>query len=443
MNFLRGFYLTSRFLLITALIVLLFFFGYFYSPLFFVAKVVLIAFITIMIAESFIIFFKKRNLYAERILADRLSNGDENEVKIILTSNYTFKIKVKIIDELPFIFQIRDFEIKSELEPNTSKIFSYFIRPVKRGEYQFGALNIYVSTMFNIVSRRFRFEQNKNVAVYPSYIQMKKYQLMAVSDRLIEVGIKKVRRIGHSMEFEQIKEYVQGDDYRTINWKATARKKQLMVNHYVDEKAQQIYSVIDMGRTMKMPFDRMSLIDYAINTSLVISNIALLKQDKAGIIAFNNKVNSVLPAERNSLQMKKIVELLYKQETDYLESDYEKLASVVKTKLKQRSLLLFYTNFESANSLKRQLKYFKSLTASHLLIVIFFYNTGLDELLNKKANSLEEIYHKTIAEKFSYEKKVIQKELAAVGIQSILTTPQQLSINTINKYLELKARGMI
>ncbi len=443
MNFLRGFYLTSRFLLITALIVLLFFFGYFYSPLFFVAKVVLIAFITIMIAESFIIFFKKRNLYAERILADRLSNGDENEVKIILTSNYTFKIKVKIIDELPFIFQIRDFEIKSELEPNTSKIFSYFIRPVKRGEYQFGALNIYVSTMFNIVSRRFRFEQNKNVAVYPSYIQMKKYQLMAVSDRLIEVGIKKVRRIGHSMEFEQIKEYVQGDDYRTINWKATARKKQLMVNHYVDEKAQQIYSVIDMGRTMKMPFDRMSLIDYAINTSLVISNIALLKQDKAGIIAFNNKVNSVLPAERNSLQMKKIVELLYKQETDYLESDYEKLASVVKTKLKQRSLLLFYTNFESANSLKRQLKYFKSLTASHLLIVIFFYNTGLNELLNKKANSLEEIYHKTIAEKFSYEKKVIQKELAAVGIQSILTTPQQLSINTINKYLELKARGMI
>jgi uncharacterized protein (DUF58 family) len=168
-----------------------------------------------------------------------------------------------------------------------------------------------------------------------------------------------------------------------------------------------------------------------------------LKQDKAGIIAFNNKVNSVLPAERNSLQMKKIVELLYKQETDYLESDYEKLASIIKTKIKQRSLLLFYTNFESANALKRQLKYFKSLTTSHLLIVIFFTNTGLNELLNKKANSLEEIYHKTIAEKFSYEKKVIQKELASVGIQSILTTPQQLSINTINKYLELKARGMI
>lgn len=443
MKFLKEFYITSRFLLITVILVLLFFFGYFYSPLFFIGKVGVIIFISILIVESFILFSNKQNVYAERILSDRLSNGDDNEVKIILTNNYTFNINVKIIDELPFIFQIRDFEIISVLQSGNTKTFNYIIHPVKRGEYDFGALNVYVSTMLNLVSRRFMFDQSKSVAVYPSYIQMKKYQLMAVSDRLVEVGIKKVRRIGHSMEFEQIKEYVKGDDYRTINWKATGRKRQLMVNHYIDEKAQQIYSIIDMGRTMKMPFDKMSLLDYAINTSLVISNIALLKQDKAGIITFNNQINSVLPAERNSIQMKKILDTLYKQETGYLESDYEKLAAVVKSKVKQRSLLLFFTNFETGNSVKRQLPYFKSLAKNHLVIMIFFFNTGLDELINKKAESIDEIYHKTIAEKFVYEKKVIQKELSAAGIQSILTTPDQLSINTINKYLELKARGMI
>ncbi len=415
----------------------------FFPILFFVAKIILVASVTIVVVESIILFFNKKGLFAERIVADRLSNGDENEIKIILTNSYAIKIKVKIIDELPFVFQIRDFEITSELDKSSTKIFTYTIRPVKRGEYQFGALNIYASTILNIVCRRYRFEQNKNVAVYPSYIQMKKYQLMAVSDRLIEVGVKKIRRIGHSMEFEQIKEYVQGDDYRTINWKATARKRQLMINHYVDERAQQIYSIIDMGRTMKMPFDKMSLMDYAINSSLVISNIALLKQDKAGIIAFNNQVTSILPAERNPLQMKKIIELLYKQQTDFLESDYEKLASVIKSKIKQRSLLLFYTNFETANSLSRQIKNFKSLASSHLLIVIFFRNTGLDKVLRQKAETLEQIYHKTIAEKFEFEKKIIQKELMSVGIQSILTSPQRLTVNTINKYLELKARGMV
>jgi uncharacterized protein (DUF58 family) len=443
MRFLKEFYLTSRFLPIIVGIVLLFFFGYFVPFLFFTAKIILIAFVTIILIETLFLFVNKGNVFAERVLDDRFSNGDDNEIKIILTNNYTINIKTKIIDELPFIFQIRDFEINSLLDKSTTKIFSYNIRPVKRGEYQFGALNIYVSSLLNIISRRFRFDQNKNVAVYPSYIQMKKYQIMAVSDRLVEVGIKKIRRIGHSMEFEQIKEYVQGDDYRTINWKATARKRQLMINHYVDEKAQQVYSIIDMGRTMKMPFEEMSLLDYAINAALVISNIALLKQDKAGILSFSNKVASVLPAEKNPLQMKKIVELLYNQDTEFLESDYERLASVVKSKIKQRSLLLLYTNFETANSLKQQLKYFKSLASSHLLIVIFFKNTGLDEVIHKNTDSLEEIYQKTIAEKFSFEKKVIQKELAFAGIQSILTTPQQLSVNTINKYLELKARGMI
>ena len=443
MRLVREYYITSKFLLIAIIIVLLFFFGYFLPILFFIAKIFLIAFVTIILLESAILFTNKKGVFAERVLAERLSNGDENEIKIILTNNYAIKIVVKVIDELPFVFQIRDFEINAEIEKISTKIFNYNVRPVKRGEYQFGALNIYVSVLLNIVARRFRFEQNKTAAVYPSYIQMKKYQLMAVSDRLVEVGVKKIRRIGRSLEFEQIKEYVNGDDYRTVNWKATARKKQLMVNHYVDEKSQQVYSIIDMGRTMKMPFDKMSLVDYAINASLVISNIALLKQDKVGIVAFNNKVTSVLPAERNSLQMKKIVELLYSQQTDFLESDYEKLSAVVKSKIKQRSLLLFYTNFESANSLKRQLKYFKSLASSHLLIIIFFKNTGLDKILNSKPNSLEEIYHKTIAEKFSFEKKVIQKELSMMGIQSILTSPQDLSVNTINKYLELKARGMI
>ena len=241
MRFLKEVYLTSRFLLIITGIVLLFFFGYFVPFLFFTAKIVLIAFVIILLAESFILFVSNGNVYAERVNDDRFSNGDDNAVKIVLTNNYTINIKAKIIDELPFIFQIRDFEINSQLDKSITKIFTYNIRPVKRGEYQFGALNIYVSSMLNIVCRRFRFDQNKNVAVYPSYIQMKKYQIMAVSDRLVEIGIKKIRRIGHSMEFEQIKEYVQGDDYRTINWKATARKRQLMINHYVDEKAKQVY----------------------------------------------------------------------------------------------------------------------------------------------------------------------------------------------------------
>ena len=295
----------------------------------------------------------------------------------------------------------------------------------------------------NIIRRKFVFDGNKTVPVYPSYIQMHKYGLLAISNRLTEVGIKKIRKIGRSTEFDQIRNYVTGDDYRTINWKATARKSELMVNHYVDEKSQQVYSVIDMGRTMKMPFNGMSLVDYAINSSLVISSVAIHKQDKAGIVTFSNKVGAILPSENRSTQMLKILEVLYNQETEFLESDYEKLCADILAKIKHRSLILLYTNFETLDGLKRQLFYIKKLALYHLVVIIFFENTELYSLLESNPANTEQIYIKTIAEKFALDKRQIVKELEKNNIQSILTSPEKLSINTINKYLELKARGMI
>jgi uncharacterized protein (DUF58 family) len=245
------------------------------------------------------------------------------------------------------------------------------------------------------------------------------------------------------MEFEQIRDYVQGDDFRTINWKATARRTHLMVNQYQDEKSQQVYSLIDMGRTMEMPFNGLSLLDYAINTSLVISNIAMYKQDKAGLVTFSKNIHHILPAERNKIQMYRIMEALYRQKTNFSESDFEKLYTTIKRKIKQRSLLLLYTNFEWEVSLSRQMHFLRQLNNSHLLIVIFFKNTEIKKLVNEKSHSINDIYVKTIAEKLMYEKRLIVRELKKYGIQSILTEPENLSVNTINKYLELKALGKI
>ena len=138
-----------------------------------------------------------------------------------------------------------------------------------------------------------------------------------------------------------------------------------------------------------------------------------------------------------------IQEALYKQKTAYRESDFSRLYSLVRTKIRQRSLLLLYTNFESRVSLERQIPFLASMARNHLLVIIFFENTEMSSLLTGKARTLRNIYHKGIAEKFAFEKKLIVKELASYGIHSILTPPEQLTVNTINKYLELKARGLI
>ena len=274
-------------------------------------------------------------------------------------------------------------------------------------------------------------------------MQMRRYHLLAVSNRLQEAGIKRVRKLGHSMEFEQIKEYVRGDDFRTINWKATARKETLMINNYTDERSQQIYCLINKGRVMKMPFGGMSLLDYAINASLVLSNVALVKQDKAGLITFAENLDTFIQADKKTTQMSLLLESLYKQQTRFLEADFEKLFSVIRNRITNRSLLLLFTNFESLESLQREMPALKRMARYHLLVVVFFENSELKALTTMTAKKLEDIYIKTIAEKFAFEKKLMVKELHKNGILSILTTPENLTVNTINKYLELKTRMSI
>jgi uncharacterized protein (DUF58 family) len=279
--------------------------------------------------------------------------------------------------------------------------------------------------------------------VYPSFLQMRKYELMAISNRLNEIGIKKIRRLGHSMEFEQIKNYVAGDDYRTVNWKATARQGNLMVNTYTEERSQHVYCVIDKSRAMKMPFEGLSLLDYAINASLVLSSVALLKEDKAGIITISNRKGAVVAAEKRPTQLNKIMEVLYREKTRYLETNMELLYNTIRGTLKQRSLVVFFTNFESMSALERQLPFLKRIAKFHLLVMVFFENTELKTLSEQSASNVEGIYIKTIAEKFVYEKKLIVRELARHGIQSILTAPKNVTVNTINRYLELKANQKI
>lgn len=418
----------------------LFVLSYFIPALFSIALLVLLFVGIAVLIETFLLYRKKNGLEAERIIHERLSNGDENKVVIALQNNYEFKLACTIIDELPFQFQNRGWKRELSIAPNQKTELEYTLKPQQRGEYEFGNINVYVQGPLQLVRRRFIFKASQTVKVYPSYVQMRRYQLMAVAHHVQQTGVKRMRKLGHSMEFEQIKDYVRGDDYRTINWKATARRGDLMVNNFTDERSQQIYCIINKGRVMKMPFEGMTLLDYAINASLVISNVALQKQDKAGLITFAQNLDVFLPADKKPTQINHILEALYKQQTNFLEPDLEKLFSAVRNRIAHRSLLVFFTNFESFESLQRELPFLKRLAHYHLLMVVFFENTELKQLTEKPTSTTEDIYINTIAGKYRHEKKLIAKELQAHGIVAVLSTPQQLTINALNKYLELKNR---
>ncbi len=440
---LKSLFLTNRFFIICAALIVLFVLSFIVLPLFTVVLVLLVLILAVLVYDTLLIFGNDVNLKAHRNLPKILSLGDNNAIKVQISNESRHQLNVEIIDELPVQLQNRNFSKSFSILPYEEKILNYEIRPLERGAYEFGAINLFVSSYLGLAQRRIIINLEDKVPVYPSILQMKQFELKAFDRVTMQKGIKKIRRIGHSYEFEQIKNYIRGDDYRSINWKASSRRAALMVNQYEDERAQQVYSIIDKSRAMKMPFEGLSLMDYAINTSLVISNVALQKHDKAGLITFSDKIGSTIKADSKTTQLSKILNALYKEKERTLEANYELLYYITRKLIRGRSLILLYTNFESNYALERVLPVLRKINNSHLLVVIFFENTEIRAFSEKQVDTLEDIYYQTVAQQFLNEKSQMVQKLNQYGIQAILTRPQDLSINTVNKYLELKSRGLI
>ncbi|MDD7914048.1 DUF58 domain-containing protein [Polaribacter ponticola] len=435
-------FLNNRFFYSLAAISLLLVVGFF-APIFFeISKVLLFILSTLTIIDVIILYKTNDAIKVKRFLPERLSNGDENKISLELSNRFPFVAYLSLIEELPFQFQKRDFFFNQILQKNEVKTIHYNLTPKQRGVYLFGRINVYANSGLKLATKKFILGAEKELKCYPSFLKLKEFNIKVFNNSTTSYGTKKVRRIGHSLEFEQIKEYVSGDDIRTLNWKATAKRNQLMVNQYIEEKSQSVYTIIDKGRAMQMQFNGLSLLDYAINATLAISNIILTKQDKAGMLSFSTKLEDIVVAERRHSQISLISEALHNIKTDFSESDFSTLYSVVKRKITQRSLLILFTNFETIDGLNRQLPYLRALAKNHLVLVVFFKNTELNTLINSKAITIQEVYDSVIAEKFMYEKKQIVNELKKYGIHTVLTSPKSLTGESINKYLQLKSRGL-
>lgn len=443
MRLIRGFHISSLFIWILTGIAVLFVGGFVFSPLFYLGQGLLALMVMLLLLDTIFLFAPKIIVTGSRKIISPANLGDENPVKFWLTNQTFIPIRIRVYDEAPDQLVQRNLFFKDRLSTNETKQFKYSVKPNERGLYQFNDINVFVKSFFGLVERREIISAKEAMNVYPSILQMKKYELMVFKKTAQNQGIKKIRRLGHNNEFEQIKNYVQGDDIRTINWKATSRRNELMINQYQDERSQNVYSVIDKSRTMKMPFNEMTLLDYSINATLAFSNISIKKGDKAGLLTFSDKIGAQLKAERSSFQLRKILESLYSQKTHFSEASFELLYYSIRKTVKGRSLIMLYTNFESEYALRRALPILRKINKQHLLVVIFFENTAIEELQGIEAMDTKDIYMQTLAEKEANEKRSYVQELGKYGIQAVLSTPEKLTVDAVNKYLEIKSKGMI
>jgi uncharacterized protein (DUF58 family) len=422
----------------------LFSFGLLNDVFFVLGKMLFFLIWVVVLLETFLLYRKKEPLTLTRKLPMRLSNGDRNIVTLKMKNDFSFDLNANIVEDLPEQFQFRQWKQDVFIEANKITEFHYEVNPKERGEYLWQ--NCYVAFQmkpWSLLSRRETFEFEQTVPCYPSFEQFNKIPLKAIVSNFHESSDNLTRKIGQSLEFEQIKNYAVGDDYRHINWKASAKQGDLMVNQYQDERSQDIYCILDMGRAMKMPFYKQTLLDYSINASLALSKAVISMQDKAGVLGLTHNKCNFLPARKDMKQFGKINDFLFNLDTQFLEADYELLYKFVRVNIKQRSLLVIFTNFDSVNSLYRQMPYLKVLAKYHLLLVIFFKNAEIARMTEEKAQDLKGIYDKTIGHSILFQNKLISKELNKFGIQSLYIEPKNLSLEVINKFVEIKRRQLI
>lgn len=429
--------------LTTALLVALFAGSAFFSVLYVPTVILAVLFVLYSIWESASLFTADIKVSGNRKHARLLSLGDENPIRIQIRNDSSKKLFIGFADEVPFGFQPFQAGKSMPFDAGEVKQFTYFLKPVKRGEGKFGHIQVYLQHALRFFSRRIELAEASEVHIFPSLIHMQEIQLRTSSKLATKMGVHRQRKLGEGYEFEEIRSYVLGDDFRKINWKATARAAQFMTNQYRIERAQNVYMLLDTGRSMFMPFNGMSLLDHSVNSSLALANVVNRSGDKAGLIAFSSKLDAFVPAKSKSGQMKLLANSLYHLKESTEESDYEVLYAHVQQHIRHRSVLLLFSNFETWPALERNIPVLRRLAHKHILLVVFFENSLLQDFSRLKVKKREDLYDQLIAENKLLKKVVLTEKLAQYGVQSILTPPEKLSLHLVNRYLAVRAGGLI
>ena len=418
--------------------------GMLWRPLLYVGIALLVALMLYTFYEYQLASRAARDLQMGRRVQSRLSLGDDNIVEVRAVNRSAMPLTIRVLDELPVQLQDRDFGFDVPLSAGAERNLEYVVHPLTRGRYAFGQLFGYVSVGRRLIERRYAYGPTaEEVAVYPSVIQMRRQALRVRQLARQEGPSIRVKQFGRSYEFDQIKPYVPGDDYRSLNWKASARANALMLNTYIEEKSQRVIALVDSGRTMLAPFDGLSLLDYAINSTLALLNVALIRGDRVGLVGFDKQVHTAVPVSAKPAQLQRIMERLYAQESTDFEPDYGALYQHVRRRVRGRSLLMLYTNFDTLVSLQRNLPVLRQMSRAHVLVVVMFENARITEELDRQPETIEDAYLNTVAAEYEANQERIAATLHQHGILVMRTAPQRLTADAVSRYLDVKRGGRL
>ncbi len=381
----------------------------------------------------------KSCLEVSRICEERFSLGASNEVVIKVRNNSRYDLLIEFRDEIPQHFTAEKTTVKAYACKYSFGEAKYHVVPRKRGQFIFGCIHARYDGVLKLCKKFCRFETSMKCKVYPNLKDLNRCSLDAVSRLWLHDPSRRIKAYAMGTEFESLKEYTEGDDYRKINWMATARANKLIVNNYEPEKNQQVLILMDCSRVMNPEINGIKKLDYAVNSAFVLADSIIRSGDNAGLVVFDDKVRRFIKPGKGQEQFRLICESLYDVRENFVTADYEGVLSFINLHQKRRSLLCFFTEMFNCDEAARFAAALVKSASRHVPLIISIRDERVYKAAFMNIRSSDELFLKCAAIRLVNERENALKVLRSYGIACIDTAPDKLSMEVIKQYLKMKA----
>lgn len=373
----------------------------------------------------------------------KLSLGADNPIHLTIYNRSPRPTAIWVRDEPPDQFRISQRIFQNTVAGRAQWDGTYTVYPLRRGDYHFGQLNLRWQGPLRLVTRQGRLDLSQSVKVYPNLLDVRRYDLLLQRNRLQELGLRSTRQFGEGSEFERLREYSPDDEYRRIDWKATARRHRPITVEFQTERSQNVIAVLDVGRMMQSPVNDIAKLDYVVNAVLLLGYVATGKGDKVGLMTFADDVVQYLTPRQGRGQFYRMLETLYAVESQPVEPNYRRALSYLGTRQRKRSLVVLFTDLSGGLSMQSLVAHVALLARRSLVLVVTINDPDVVAAARQTPDDSLSAYQKTAASQLLDERQITLDSLRQHGVLTLDVPANELSIAVINRYLALKAKTLL
>jgi uncharacterized protein (DUF58 family) len=376
----------------------------------------------------------------ERLHDTKLSLGADNLIKIQIKNLERQASAIWVRDEAPEAFKVDQRILSGQMAARGDWEGGYHVFPTNRGNYRFGNINLRWQGPLKLITRQGKLETETTVKVYPNLLNLRRYDLLLRRNRLQEMGLRHTRMYGEGTEYERLREYLPDDEYRRINWKATARRHFPVTTEFQTERSQNIIAVLDTGRMMRSPVAQISKLDYVVNAVLFLGYVATGKGDKVGLMTFADEVVNYLGPKQGRGQFYRMLELLYAVSPQPVEPNYHRALSYMASKHRKRSLVVIFTDLGSSTGINSLISHTATLSRNNLVLVVTISHPEIHTTARQGISDSLSVYQRAVATQLLDERQIRIDNLRRNGVLTLDVPANELSTAVINQYLELKGK---